>query len=99
MTETQRRIGFLVCLVTIVLAVLDMQIVSAATVPIVRDLDPGHGIDKIPWLVSAFALASAAVLPLYGKLCDTLGAKRVFLTAVGVFLVGSALCRGSAPVA
>ncbi|WP_405841677.1 MFS transporter [Streptomyces sp. NBC_01518] len=92
MTETQRRIGFLVCLVTIVLAVLDIQIVSAATVPIVRDLDPEHGIGKIPWLVSAFALASAAVLPLYGKLCDTLGAKRVFLTAVGVFLVGSALC-------
>ncbi|MFJ9633203.1 MFS transporter [Streptomyces sp. NPDC101175] len=92
MTENQRRIGFLICLVTIVLAVLDMQIVSAATVPIVRDLDPAHGIDKIPWLVSAFALASAVVLPLYGKLCDTLGAKRVFLTAVGVFLVGSALC-------
>lgn len=84
MTETQRKIGFLVCLVTIVLAVLavlDMQIVSAATVPIVRDLDPGHGIDKIPWLISAFSLASAAMLPLYGKLCDVLGAKRVFLGA------------------
>ncbi|MFI5474895.1 MFS transporter [Streptomyces cacaoi] len=92
MTETQRRIGFLVCLVTIVLAVLDIQIVSAATVPIVRDLDPDHGIDKIPWLVSAFSLAAAAVLPLYGKLCDVLGAKRVFLGAVGAFLVGSALC-------
>ncbi|MEU1519319.1 MFS transporter [Streptomyces sp. NPDC005811] len=92
MTETQRRIGFLICLVTIVLAVLDMQIVSAATVPIVRDLDPDHGIDKIPWLVSAFALASAAVLPLYGKLCDALGAKRVFLGAVGTFLLGSTLC-------
>ncbi|MDX3117925.1 MFS transporter [Streptomyces scabiei] len=92
MTDTQRRIGFLVCLVTIVLAVLDLQIVSAATVPIVRDLDPVHGIDRIPWLVSAFSLASAAVLPLYGKLCDVLGAKRVFLGAVGSFLVGSALC-------
>ena len=92
MTETQRKIGFLVCLVTIVLAILDMQIVSAATVPIVRDLDPEHGIDKIPWLVSAFALASAAVLPLYGRLCDVLGAKRVFLGAVGSFLLGSALC-------
>ncbi|WP_371548182.1 MFS transporter [Streptomyces sp. NBC_00554] len=92
MTETQRKIGFLVCLVTIVLAVLDMQIVSAATVPIVRDLDPGHGIDKIPWLISAFSLASAAVLPLYGKLCDVLGAKRVFLGAVGTFILGSALC-------
>ncbi|WP_326722122.1 MFS transporter [Streptomyces sp. NBC_00243] len=92
MTETQRKIGFLVCLVTIVLAVLDMQIVSAATVPIVRDLDPGHGIDKIPWLISAFSLASAAVLPLYGKLCDVLGAKRVFLGAVCTFILGSALC-------
>ncbi|MET8780183.1 MULTISPECIES: MFS transporter [unclassified Streptomyces] len=92
MTETQRKIAFLVCLVTIVLAVLDMQIVSAATVPIVRDLDPDHGIDRIPWLVSAFSLASAAVLPLYGKLCDVLGAKQVFLGAVGTFLLGSALC-------
>lgn len=96
MTETQRKIGFLVCLVTIVLAVLDLQIVSAATVPIVRDLDPEHGIDKIPWLVSAFSLASAAMLPLYGRLCDVLGAKRVFLGALGAFLAGSALC-GAAP--
>ncbi|POX50006.1 MFS transporter [Streptomyces sp. Ru71] len=92
MTETQRKIGFLVCLTTIVLAVLDMQIVSAATVPIVRDLDPEHGIDRIPWLVSAYALASAAMLPLYGRLCDALGAKRVFLGALGSFLLGSALC-------
>jgi EmrB/QacA subfamily drug resistance transporter len=92
MTETQRKIGFFVCLVTIVLAVLDLQIVSAATVPIVRDLDPDHGIDKIPWLVSAFALASAAMLPLYGKLCDVLGPKRVFTGAIATFLLGSALC-------
>ena len=92
MTETQRKLGLLVCLVTIVLAVLDMQIVSAATVPIVQDLDPGHGVDRIPWLVSAFSLASAAMLPLYGRLCDTIGAKRVFLGALGAFLAGSALC-------
>ncbi|MCI3274534.1 MFS transporter [Streptomyces cylindrosporus] len=92
MTDTQRKIGFLVCLVTIVLAVLDLQIVSSATVPIVRDLDPAHGIDKIPWLVSAFALASAALLPLYGKLCDVLGPKRVFTGAIATFLLGSALC-------
>ncbi|NEB81049.1 MFS transporter [Streptomyces sp. SID14478] len=82
----------IVCLLTVVLAVLDMQIVSAAAVPIVRDLDPAHGIETFPWLVSAFALASAAMLPLYGKLCDTLGAKRVFVGAVATFLLGSALC-------
>ncbi|MFJ8823673.1 MFS transporter [Streptomyces sp. NPDC102467] len=92
MTAAQRKVGMVLCLLTIVLAVLDMQIVSAAAVPIVRDLDPAHGIDQFPWLVSAFALASAAMLPLYGKLCDTLGAKRVFVGAVATFLLGSALC-------
>ncbi|WP_406204105.1 MFS transporter [Kitasatospora sp. NBC_01560] len=92
MTEPQRKLGMLLCLITIVLAVLDMNIVSAATVPIVRDLDPVHGVDRLPWLVSAFALAATALLPLYGKLCDLYGAKRVLLGAVGTFLVGSALC-------
>lgn len=92
MTERQRKTGFFLCLATIVLAVLDQNIVSAATVPIVRDLDPDHGVDLIPWLISAFALAATAALPLYGKLCDVLGAKRVFLGAVTVFLTGSALC-------
>ncbi|WP_249375189.1 MFS transporter [Streptomyces sp. I05A-00742] len=77
---------------TILLAVLDQNIVSAVTVPIARELDPVHGIDRIPWLVSSFSLAATAALPLYGKLCDTLGAKRIFLGAVGTFLLGSALC-------
>jgi len=92
MTEKQKRIGMFVCLATIVLAVLDQNIVSAATVPIVRELDPVHGIERMPWLVSAFALASTAALPLYGKLSDVYGAKRVFLGAVSVFMLGSALC-------
>ncbi|MGW3029652.1 MFS transporter [Streptomyces sp. NPDC001178] len=99
MTETQRKVAFVVCLLTIVLALLDMQIVSAATVPIVRDLDPGHGIDKIPWLVSAYALASAALLPLYGKLCDVVGPKRVFTGAIATFLLGSALCGAAQSMA
>ncbi|WP_217171457.1 MFS transporter [Streptomyces sp. AC512_CC834] len=92
MTPLQRNVAFAVCLATVVLAVLDMQIVSAATVPIVRDLDPVHGVDRIPWLISAYSLAATAALPLYGKLCDVLGTKRVFLAAVAVFLVGSGLC-------
>ncbi|GLZ75591.1 hypothetical protein Afil01_03980 [Actinorhabdospora filicis] len=92
MSEAQKGIGMIVCLATIVLAVLDQNIVSAAAVPIVRELDPVHGMERMPWLISAFALASTAALPLYGKLCDVLGAKRVFIGAVGVFLAGSALC-------
>ncbi len=92
MTPARLRIGFVVCLMTMLLAVLDTNIVSAATVPIVRELDPLHGVDRIPWLISAFSLAATAALPLYGKLCDSLGAKKIFLGAVATFLLGSALC-------
>ncbi|MER7706067.1 MFS transporter [Kitasatospora sp. NPDC097605] len=92
MTESQRKLGMLLCLITIILSVLDMNIVSAATVPIARDLDPVHGVDRLPWLISAFALAATALLPLYGKLCDLYGAKRVLIGALGAFLLGSALC-------
>ncbi|MEV6110567.1 MFS transporter [Streptomyces sp. NPDC051940] len=86
------KLGFIACLATVLLAVLDMNIVSAATVPIVRDLDPAHGVAKIPWLISAYSLAATAALPLLGKLSDVYGAKRVFLAVVAFFLAGSALC-------
>ncbi|MFF3958667.1 MFS transporter [Streptomyces sp. NPDC001890] len=92
MTHRQRVMGFVLCIATILLAVLDTNIVSAATVPIVSDLDPVHGVDKIPWLIAAYQLAATAALPLYGKLCDVIGAKKVFIGAVATFLAGSALC-------
>ncbi|WP_406297984.1 MFS transporter [Embleya sp. NBC_00888] len=92
MTEFQRRVSMALCLLTMVLAILDQNIVSAAIVPIVRDLDPAHGVDHVAWLVAAFALAATVVLPLYGRLCDVLGAKHVYLAAIATFLLGSVLC-------
>lgn len=88
----RRKLCFALCLLTIVIALLDMNIVSAASVPIVRDLDPVHGVDRLPWLITAYSLAATAMLPLYGKLCDLYGAKRVYLGSVGTFLLGSVLC-------
>src|SRR2546430_446737 len=92
MTETRKKFAMLACLLTIILAILDQNIVSAAAVPIVRDLDPVHGLARLPWLISAYALAATAALPLYGKLCDVYGARRVYLAALATFLAGSALC-------
>ncbi|MGW2594162.1 MFS transporter [Streptomyces sp. NPDC001515] len=88
----RRTVALVLCVVTILLAVLDSNIVSSATVPIVHDLDPVHGVDRIPWLIAAYQLAATAALPLYGKLCDTLGSKRVLIGALATFLTGSALC-------
>lgn len=95
MTGRQRIIGFMLCIATILPAVLDTDIVSSATVPIVHDLDPAHDADKISWPIAACRLAATAALPLYGNLCDALGTKKVFIGAVATFLSGPAL-RGLA---
>jgi EmrB/QacA subfamily drug resistance transporter len=92
MTDRQKKFSLVACLLAIVLAILDQNIVSAATVKIVQDLDPVHGLQRLPWLITSYALAATAALPLYGKLCDVYGAKRVFVAAIAVFLAGSALC-------
>jgi EmrB/QacA subfamily drug resistance transporter len=92
LSPARRTFGLILCMLTIVLAILDQNIVSAAIVPIVRDLDPTHGVEHVSWLVAGFALAATAALPLYGRLSDVFGAKRIWLAAVTTFLVGSMLC-------
>ncbi|MFG3284062.1 MFS transporter [Streptomyces sp. NPDC048111] len=84
---------FIVCaMATMTLALLDGSIVSSAVLPIVRDLDPAHGIDRFPWLITAYLLAATAAQPLYGRLSDSYGPRRVYLGALATFLAGSALC-------
>lgn len=80
------------CLATLLLGVLDTNIVTTAAVSIAGDLQPIGGASQVPWLVTAYVLAGTVVQPLYGKLADALGVKRVFLTSVGLFLLGSLLC-------
>jgi len=46
----------------------------------------------VQWVITGYALAQAAVIPLAGWLSDRYGAKRVFLCAVALFTLGSALC-------
>ncbi|NUP46421.1 MAG: MFS transporter [Catenulispora sp.] len=71
------------------LAALDQTIVSTALPTIVSDLG---GANHISWVVTSYLLASTALTPLWGKLGDQFGRKRVFQIAIIIFLVGSALC-------
>lgn len=79
------------CFVTLLLALLDINIVSSVSWKMARDLDPAHGIDLLPWMVTSYALADCVVVPLYGKLADVQGAKRVYVAALVIFLIGSSL--------
>ncbi len=71
------------------LAALDQTIVATALPTIVSDLG---GIDHLSWVVTAYLLAATAGTPLWGKLGDQWGRKRLFQTAIVIFLAGSALC-------
>jgi EmrB/QacA subfamily drug resistance transporter len=76
-------------MLVMLLAALDQTIVATALPTIVSDLG---GLEHLSWVTSAYLLAQTAVTPLYGKLGDLYGRKRVLQSAVVLFLAGSALC-------
>jgi len=76
-------------MVTLALAALDQTIVATALPRIVGDLG---GITQYSWVFTAYMLTSTVTVPLYGKLGDVYGRKNLFLFAIVVFLIGSALC-------
>ena len=71
------------------LGALDSTIVATALPTIVGELG---GLEHLAWVVTAYLLAQTVVTPLYGKLGDLYGRKRVLQTAIVIFLLGSALC-------
>ncbi|MEV7279607.1 MFS transporter [Streptomyces sp. NPDC093111] len=76
-------------LLGMLLAALDQTIVSTALPTIVSELG---GMEHLSWVVTAYMLASTAATPLWGKLGDQYGRKKLFQSAIVIFLIGSALC-------
>src|SRR5947209_4631658 len=87
----QRRVWivFSGLMLGLLIASLDQTVVATALPTIVSDLG---GLNQLSWVVTAYLLASTASTPLWGKLGDLYGRKRLFQTAIVLFLVGSALC-------
>src|SRR5215218_9733725 len=71
------------------LAALDQTIVATALPTIGRELDD---IAHLPWVVTAYLLSATAVTPLYGKLSDIHGRRKILLIGIGMFILGSAAC-------
>jgi EmrB/QacA subfamily drug resistance transporter len=79
-------------MLAMLLAALDQTIVSTALPTIVNDLG---GLSHLSWVVTGYMLASTATTQVWGKLGDQYGRKYLFLGAIVIFLVGSALCGQS----
>jgi EmrB/QacA subfamily drug resistance transporter len=71
------------------LAALDQTIVATALPRMAADL---QGVSHLSWVVSAYLLTSTAVTPIYGKLSDLYGRKRMLQIAITLFVVTSLLC-------
>ena len=71
------------------LAALDQTIVSTAIRTIGDDL---NGLSAQAWVTTAFLITSTISTPLFGKLSDIYGRKKLYLSAIVIFIVGSALC-------
>ncbi len=76
-------------MLALLLSALDQTIVSTALPKIASEL---HGLSKYSWVATAYLLTSAVSTPLYGKISDMFGRKRIFQIAIGIFLAGSILC-------
>jgi EmrB/QacA subfamily drug resistance transporter len=87
---SQRQIMIILpgLLMAMMLAMLDQLIVGTALPRIVGSLG---GVAHLSWVVTAYTLASTITTPFYGKLGDMYGRKKFFLSAIVIFLAGSAL--------
>jgi EmrB/QacA subfamily drug resistance transporter len=84
-----RRLVTAALVLAMVLAALEATAVGTAMPTVVAELG---GVSRYSWVFSAYLLTSTTTVPLYGKLADLFGRRRVFIVAVGLFLAGAALC-------
>jgi EmrB/QacA subfamily drug resistance transporter len=75
-------------MLTMLLAALDQTIVSTALPKIASEF---NALNELSWVVTSYLIASAVVTPIYGKLSDIFGRKRMLTIAVLIFLLGSIL--------
>src|SRR3954449_13111208 len=91
-TQTPRasvRVAFAALVLAMLPAVLDQTILATALPTIAGDLGT---ITDVSWLVTAYVVAATASTPLWGKLGDRHGHKRLLQTALAMFVASSALC-------
>ena len=76
-------------MLSLFLASMESTVVATAMPTIVGQLG---GLEHYSWVFSAFMLASTTAVPLYGKLSDIYGRRKLYVSAMALFLLGSVWC-------
>ena len=85
----RRRLVLAAALMATFMPAVESTIVATALPTIVADL---KGFALFSWVFAAPLLTMAVTIPLYGRLADLYGRKRVFFVGAGIFLFGTTLC-------
>jgi EmrB/QacA subfamily drug resistance transporter len=89
LSHAETRLVIWGMLVPVFMSSLDQTILASALPTIGSDLGDVH---SLPWLVTAYLIASAAVTPLYGKVSDIHGRRLTVLIALATYMAGSIVC-------
>jgi EmrB/QacA subfamily drug resistance transporter len=87
--DARRTLVLAACLMGTFMAAVESTIVATAMPTIVGDL---HGFNLFSWVFTGYLLTQAVSIPIYGRLADLYGRRRMFFAGAGLFLVGSTLC-------
>jgi EmrB/QacA subfamily drug resistance transporter len=93
---SRRRLVLAASLMSTFMVAVESTIVATAMPTIIADLG---GFRLFSWVFAAYLLTQAVSIPVYGRLADLYGRKRIFFFGAGVFLAGTTLCgfAGSMP--
>jgi EmrB/QacA subfamily drug resistance transporter len=89
LTHRETRLIVFGVLMPTFLGSLDTTVLAGALPTIGRDLNAGH---NLPWLITAYLVASTAAVPLYGKLADIHGRQFTLRLSLLLYLAGSLIC-------
>jgi len=86
--DARKRRALYGVMLSVFLAAMESTVVATAMPRVVESLG---GVQIYSWVFSGFLLTSTVTMPLWGRLSDLFGRRAVYLTGLGVFLLGSAL--------
>ncbi len=77
-----------------IMSILDITVVNVALPTFQKEFEVAE-LSTVAWTVTGYTLALAAVIPLTGWAADRFGTKRLYMTALALFTLGSAACAAA----
>ena len=92
LTHREKRLIVISMMLPVFLGSIDQSILASALPTIGRSLGEVH---NLPWLITAFLIASTALTPLYGKFADIHGRRAAMLIGLSIYMAGSLVCAAA----